>query len=239
MADHDPHGLPFRRHRRVGRDSVRGGRRRRHARLHRGSLGLRPGSGKDRSRGVAGRGSGPQGAPPRPAGAQGRRVRTRVRPGQLAGPAAVRRPRRTHRRAEDHGRDGRRHGGRGRLAGAVRRLRGGGGDGPGAAGTRVRRGHVRGHRRGRARRRRPGLRPVHRSPGRRGREDAAEFLRRAAGSRAAAELAEGVRQGVHPDDVALCLELDRFPFAMVAASEDSHMVLRPCTVPRPPDKGAV
>ncbi|MCX5000246.1 2-phosphosulfolactate phosphatase [Streptomyces longwoodensis] len=61
--------------------------------------------------------------------------------------------------------------------------------------------------------------------------DATEFLRRAGESRAAAELAEGVRQGVHPDDVALCLELDRFPFAMVAALEDSLMVLRPCTVP--------
>ncbi|WP_149823688.1 2-phosphosulfolactate phosphatase [Streptomyces tailanensis] len=61
--------------------------------------------------------------------------------------------------------------------------------------------------------------------------DAAEFLRRAGASRAAAELAEGVRQGVHPDDVALCLELDRFPFAMVAALEDSLMVLRPCAVP--------
>ncbi|MFF3504504.1 2-phosphosulfolactate phosphatase [Streptomyces sp. NPDC003247] len=61
--------------------------------------------------------------------------------------------------------------------------------------------------------------------------DAAGFLRRAAGSRAAAELAEGVRQGAHPDDVALCLELDRFPFAMVAALEDSLMVLRPCAVP--------
>lgn len=57
--------------------------------------------------------------------------------------------------------------------------------------------------------------------------DAAGFLRRAAESRAAAELAEGVRQGVHPDDVALCLELDRFPFAMVATLEDSLMVLRP------------
>ncbi|MEU9719666.1 2-phosphosulfolactate phosphatase [Streptomyces sp. NPDC047976] len=57
--------------------------------------------------------------------------------------------------------------------------------------------------------------------------DAADFLRRAAASRAAAELAEGVREGSHPDDVALCLELDRFPFAMVAALEDSHMVLRP------------
>ena len=56
--------------------------------------------------------------------------------------------------------------------------------------------------------------------------DAAPFLRRAAASRAAAELAEGVRRGTHPDDVPLCLELDRFGFAMVAAPEDSHMVLR-------------
>ncbi|KAB2593210.1 2-phosphosulfolactate phosphatase [Streptomyces arboris] len=59
--------------------------------------------------------------------------------------------------------------------------------------------------------------------------DASGFLRRAGASRAARELAEGVRQGVHPDDIALCLELDRFPFAMVAASEDSLMVLRPHT----------
>lgn len=57
--------------------------------------------------------------------------------------------------------------------------------------------------------------------------DAAEFLHRAASSRAAAELAEGVRRGAHPDDVPLCLELDRFPFAMVASLEDSVMVLRP------------
>ncbi|MCD9901136.1 2-phosphosulfolactate phosphatase [Streptomyces sp. MT29] len=57
--------------------------------------------------------------------------------------------------------------------------------------------------------------------------DADGFLRRAGASRAARELAEGVRQGVHPDDIALCLELDRFPFAMVATSEDSLMVLRP------------
>ncbi|WP_030299720.1 2-phosphosulfolactate phosphatase [Streptomyces katrae] len=61
--------------------------------------------------------------------------------------------------------------------------------------------------------------------------DAAEFLRRAGESRAAAELTEGVRQGAHPDDVALCLELDRFPFAVVATLEDSLMVLRPCAVP--------
>ncbi|MFE2941254.1 2-phosphosulfolactate phosphatase [Streptomyces sp. NPDC059255] len=65
------------------------------------------------------------------------------------------------------------------------------------------------------------------------RTDAGGFLRRAAGSRAAAELAEGVRQGVHPDDVALCLEADRFPFAMVAALEGSLMVLRPRAVPAP------
>ncbi|MBD0839488.1 2-phosphosulfolactate phosphatase [Streptomyces sp. TRM68416] len=64
--------------------------------------------------------------------------------------------------------------------------------------------------------------------------DADEFLRRAAASRAAAELTEGVREGAHPEDVALCLELDRFPFAMVAAPEDSLMVLRPCAVPAIP-----
>ncbi|MFD8116644.1 2-phosphosulfolactate phosphatase [Streptomyces microflavus] len=61
--------------------------------------------------------------------------------------------------------------------------------------------------------------------------DAAGFLRRAAASRAATELAEGVRLGVHPDDIALCLEVDRFPFAMVAALEDSLMVLRPYATP--------
>ncbi|MFF0141851.1 2-phosphosulfolactate phosphatase [Streptomyces sp. NPDC005227] len=61
--------------------------------------------------------------------------------------------------------------------------------------------------------------------------DSAAFLRRAGESRAAAELAHGVRQGVHPDDVALCLELDRFPFAMVATLEDPLMVLRPHAVP--------
>jgi 2-phosphosulfolactate phosphatase len=69
--------------------------------------------------------------------------------------------------------------------------------------------------------------------------DAAEFLRRAGTSRAAAELEQGVRQGAHPDDVALCLELDRFPFAMVATLEDSLMVLRPCTVPSPADEASI
>ncbi|MEV0008276.1 2-phosphosulfolactate phosphatase [Streptomyces sp. NPDC047973] len=61
--------------------------------------------------------------------------------------------------------------------------------------------------------------------------DAAEYLRRADRSRAADELRQGVRKGVHPDDVALCVELDRFPFAMVAAPEDSLMVLRPSAAP--------
>lgn len=61
--------------------------------------------------------------------------------------------------------------------------------------------------------------------------DASGFLRRAGESRAAAELTERVRKGVHRDDVELCLELDRFPFAMVAALEDSLMVLRPYAVP--------
>jgi 2-phosphosulfolactate phosphatase len=69
--------------------------------------------------------------------------------------------------------------------------------------------------------------------------DAADFLRRAAESRAAAELTQGVRQGVHPDDVALCLELDRFPFAMVAALEVSLMVLRPDLVPSPGDDTSI
>jgi 2-phosphosulfolactate phosphatase len=67
--------------------------------------------------------------------------------------------------------------------------------------------------------------------------DAAAFLRRAADSRAATELTEGVRQGVHPDDVPLCLEVDRFPFAMVATLEGSLMVLRPHALPSPTGAG--
>ncbi|MDX2560909.1 2-phosphosulfolactate phosphatase [Streptomyces sp. TX20-6-3] len=63
--------------------------------------------------------------------------------------------------------------------------------------------------------------------------DATGFLRRAGASRAATELTEGVRRGAHPDDVALCLELDRFRFAMVATLEDELMVLRPHDVPSP------
>jgi 2-phosphosulfolactate phosphatase len=72
--------------------------------------------------------------------------------------------------------------------------------------------------------------------------EAEAFLRRAATSRAAARLREDARrgfQGVHPDDVALCLELDRFPFAMVAAPEESLLVLRPHAVSAAAGKGSV
>jgi len=68
-----------------------------------------------------------------------------------------------------------------------------------------------------------------------GRTTSAEpYLRRAARSSAAADIAEGVRRGhrgVHAEDVRLCLEADRFPFAMVAAPERGHMTLRPRPVP--------
>ncbi|MFE3928356.1 2-phosphosulfolactate phosphatase [Streptomyces sp. YIM B13508] len=56
--------------------------------------------------------------------------------------------------------------------------------------------------------------------------DAGPYLRRAGASRSADELRQGVREGSTPEDVALCLELDRFPFAMAAAVEDSLMVLQ-------------
>jgi 2-phosphosulfolactate phosphatase len=65
--------------------------------------------------------------------------------------------------------------------------------------------------------------------------DAEPYLRRARDSRWAATLPRDARQGlpgIHPDDVDLCLEADRFPFAMVAGREDTLMVLRP--VPSPP-----
>ncbi|MGA5444769.1 2-phosphosulfolactate phosphatase [Streptomyces griseoincarnatus] len=55
------------------------------------------------------------------------------------------------------------------------------------------------------------------------------YLRRAAASRSAAELTQGVREGASPEDVALCLELDRFRFAMAATVEGSLMVLRQVT----------
>ncbi|MGW7422619.1 2-phosphosulfolactate phosphatase [Streptomyces sp. NPDC054813] len=60
--------------------------------------------------------------------------------------------------------------------------------------------------------------------------DPGPFVDRARNSDAAARLAEGVRlgwEGIHPEDVPLCLETDAFPFAMAAAREDGHLVLRP------------
>ncbi len=63
--------------------------------------------------------------------------------------------------------------------------------------------------------------------------EAAPYLHRARASRAAADLADGLRrgyQGVHPDDVELCLEPDRFSFAMVARREEAITVLRPVEV---------
>ncbi|MEU6280950.1 2-phosphosulfolactate phosphatase [Streptomyces sp. NPDC047028] len=60
------------------------------------------------------------------------------------------------------------------------------------------------------------------------------YLDRARRSDAAARLAEGVRRGfagVHPEDVALCLEADTASFAMVAARTDGHLVLRPAGRP--------
>ncbi|KKZ74677.1 2-phosphosulfolactate phosphatase [Streptomyces showdoensis] len=64
--------------------------------------------------------------------------------------------------------------------------------------------------------------------------EAAPYLHRARTSRAAAELAAGLRSGFHPDDVELCLEVDRFPFALLARREDSLTVLRPVTPPGAP-----
>lgn len=63
---------------------------------------------------------------------------------------------------------------------------------------------------------------------------AAPYLHRARTSRAAADLAGGLQrgyQGVHQDDVDLCLEVDRFSFTMVARREGSLTVLRPVAVP--------
>lgn len=60
--------------------------------------------------------------------------------------------------------------------------------------------------------------------------EAGPYLRRARASRAAGELADGVRRGyrgVHPDDVELCLEADRFGFVMAARREGALLVLRP------------
>ncbi|MEU8542590.1 2-phosphosulfolactate phosphatase [Streptomyces sp. NPDC048717] len=60
--------------------------------------------------------------------------------------------------------------------------------------------------------------------------DPEPYLHRARTSRAAGELAEGLRRGyrgVHRDDIELCLETDRFPYAMAVRREGAMTVLRP------------
>ena len=59
--------------------------------------------------------------------------------------------------------------------------------------------------------------------------DPAPYLQRAATSAAATDLAQAARRGypgVHPGDVALCLDLDRFSFAMVATVINQDLVVR-------------
>jgi 2-phosphosulfolactate phosphatase len=57
--------------------------------------------------------------------------------------------------------------------------------------------------------------------------DPAPYLDRARTSPAADDLRAGRRLGAHPDDVELCLEADRFGFALRARMEDGLAVLRP------------
>lgn len=57
--------------------------------------------------------------------------------------------------------------------------------------------------------------------------DPAPYLHRARTSQAAADLRDGRRHGAHPADVELCLEADRFDFAMKLALEQELTVLRP------------
>ncbi|MFB7496300.1 2-phosphosulfolactate phosphatase [Streptomyces sp. NPDC056161] len=65
---------------------------------------------------------------------------------------------------------------------------------------------------------------------------AGPYLDRARRSAGAERLADAVRRGlpgVHTDDAELCLAADAFPFAMAAAREDGHLVLRPTRNPLP------
>jgi 2-phosphosulfolactate phosphatase len=59
--------------------------------------------------------------------------------------------------------------------------------------------------------------------------DAAPFVARAAASDAAADLQAGLERryrGIHKDDVAICLDADRFAFAMTASDSGTHVSLR-------------
>ncbi|MEV3950588.1 2-phosphosulfolactate phosphatase [Streptomyces halstedii] len=63
--------------------------------------------------------------------------------------------------------------------------------------------------------------------------DVAPYLQRARYSDAAADLTEGLHRGykgIHVDDVDYCLEVDRFPFAMLVSREGPLTVLRPVAV---------
>ncbi|MEG3629609.1 2-phosphosulfolactate phosphatase [Streptomyces poriticola] len=53
------------------------------------------------------------------------------------------------------------------------------------------------------------------------------YLQRARTSPAADDLRTGLRRGAHPADVELCLEADRFDFAMKVGLEEGMAVLRP------------
>ncbi|MDH6227090.1 2-phosphosulfolactate phosphatase [Streptomyces sp. MJP52] len=59
------------------------------------------------------------------------------------------------------------------------------------------------------------------------RVDPGAYLHRARTSPAADDLRAGRRRGAHPDDVELCLEVDRFGFAMRIGREEGTAVLRP------------
>ncbi|WP_395575799.1 2-phosphosulfolactate phosphatase [Streptomyces sp. BK79] len=59
------------------------------------------------------------------------------------------------------------------------------------------------------------------------RPDPDPYLHRARTSPAADDLRSGRRRGAHPTDVELCLEVDRFDFAMKIGLENGMAVLRP------------
>lgn len=60
-----------------------------------------------------------------------------------------------------------------------------------------------------------------------GRVDPGPYLHRASTSPAADDLRSGRRRGAHPTDVELCVEVDRFGFAMKVGLEEGMAVLRP------------
>lgn len=60
-----------------------------------------------------------------------------------------------------------------------------------------------------------------------GRPDPGPYLHRAGVSPAADALRGGRRRGAHPADVGLCLEVDRFDFAMKIGLEEDMAVVRP------------